>query len=265
MSAATANLRRYWKTAEMEATSGLDSQAFVGDYGLRFLRVVVFLSIWRSIWAGKGVVSGMTLASVLTYTLMAEAASDMLACDTHIDWELWQGQITLRFLRPMGLFRQFTAKMVGRWLPRLCFFSVPLLLVSPLLGVDPLPAAAGAGVLAVLSLALAISVGLALDFLWGALTVSAGRGFYTVTTLRNAVTMLLSGAVIPLALFPWGVGEVLGFLPFASVASAPLCIYTGTGDAAPLLLLQACWSIVLWPLTTWAWRLSRERAVSFGG
>ena len=57
----------------------------------------------------------------------------------------------------------------------------------------------------------------------------------------------------------------LGYLPFASLASGPLRIYTGTGDPALLLGLQAFWLAVLWPLAHLVWTINRERLVSHGG
>ena len=91
------------------------------------------------------------------------------------------------------------------------------------------------------------------------------QNVYAVMQIRSALTALLSGAVIPLALMPWGIGEVLGYLPFASLASAPLRIYTGTGDPAFLIVLQAFWLAVLWPLAHLIWTVNRERLVSHGG
>ena len=38
--------------------------------------------------------------------------------------------------------------------------------------------------------------------------------------------MLMSGALLPLAYYPWGLGEVFAWLPFAAMAWAPLAIYT---------------------------------------
>ncbi|HOG46554.1 MAG TPA: ABC-2 family transporter protein, partial [Anaerolineae bacterium] len=83
--------------------------------------------------------------------------------------------------------------------------------------------------------------------------------------LRSAVTVLLTGAMVPLALLPWGIGDVFSWLPFAAMASAPLRIYTGTGPALALLAMQAAWSLVLWPLAHRLWQANRERLVCYGG
>ncbi len=149
-----------------------DSPLFLLDYLVRFLRVALLLSIWRMILAGKGVVSGMTVGSVLTYTLIAELFAEPLACRTELDTTLWNGSIATRMLQPLGLVAHFASEAFGRWLFSFFAFSLPLMLLAPLFGVDPLPVSAAAGAWFALSLALAISVGLALEFIFGALMVS---------------------------------------------------------------------------------------------
>jgi ABC-2 type transport system permease protein len=258
--------RGYAKTAAMAATSYAgDSPLFLLDYLLRFLRVMVLLALWRTILAGKGVVSGMGTGSVLTYTLVGEAFAGQFAVRSGLDAALWDGTITNRFLRPVGIFRELIAELCGRWCFGLVTFSLPLLLAAPLLGVEPRPAGAPAAALFIASLGLAISVGLALDFVFGTLMVALDVDRWSLEYLRSAVTLLLTGALVPLALLPWGMGSVLSWLPFASMASAPLRIYTGTGDPWSLLALQAGWSLLLWPLARWFWLHSRERVVSYGG
>lgn len=79
------------------------------------------------------------------------------------------------------------------------------------------------------------------------------------------MSILLSGSLLPLALLPWGIGAVFGWLPFASMASAPLRIYTATGNPLSLLALQAFWSVTLWIAARFAWARNRERLVSHGG
>ncbi len=83
--------------------------------------------------------------------------------------------------------------------------------------------------------------------------------------LRAGVSTLLSGALIPLALLPWGIGGIFAWLPFASMASAPLRIYTWTGDPYVLIAAQVGWSLLLWPVARGLWRASRERLTSYGG
>ncbi|MGH2461763.1 MAG: ABC-2 family transporter protein [Chloroflexota bacterium] len=250
----------------------LAATAYVGDspwfplnYLLRLVRVVVMLSIWRLILADRGTVSGMTLASVLTYTLIAEAFGEALECRTELPYALWNGSIGSFFLQPMSLVGQAAARTFGRWIFSFAFFSLPLLLIAPLLGVDPWPVTPVAGGWFLVSLALAVSVGLAIEFIFLALTAALDQTPWGIGALRGALTSVLSGALVPLALMPWGIGAVFAWLPYASMASAPLRIYTGTGDPLILIPLQAVWSVVLWLVADWLWRSSREKLVSYGG
>ncbi|GAB4178620.1 MAG: hypothetical protein Fur005_40930 [Roseiflexaceae bacterium] len=250
----------------MAATGYLgDSLLFLFDYLIRLARVVVLLAIWRMILADREPIDGLSLAMVLTYTLIAEVFAPQLNPETGLDTAFWQGTIVGRLLQPLPIFGLFSAEALGKWLFELCFFSLPLLLLAPLLGVEPWPASIAAGGLFLISLLLGILVGLAIDFIFGALLVILALPLWSMLQIRRAITTLLSGALIPLALLPAGVGAVFGWLPFASIASAPLQIYVGAGEAFELIALQLAWALLLWPVAAWLWRRSRERMIAYGG
>ena len=262
----SATLNKHYKTALMEATGHIgDSPLFLLDYVLRILRVIILMSLWQMILANKGSVDGLTLETVLVYTFLAEVFRQQMECrGSGMEPAIWDGSIANRFLRPAGVFSQFVAQMFGRWFFEFLFFSIPLLLLSPLFGVSILPSSPVALGLFVMSLALAIAVGLAIELIFGAMVVLTST-VYILYQIRDAVTTLLSGALLPLAFYPWGLGEVFGWLPFASMASAPLRIYTETGDPGHLILLQVIWAAVLWPIAHVLWRINREKLVSHGG
>jgi ABC-type uncharacterized transport system permease subunit len=256
---------RQWLVTAWLAGSGAitESPAFLLDYLLRLLRVAVLLSLWRIVLAGAD--SPVPMASVLTYALLAEVFADQLHVRTALSDAFWQGTIAQHFLRPMALVPQFAAQMLGGWLVNLVLFSLPLLLAAPLFGVDAAPASALAGFSFAVSLCLAIVLGLAFDFITAAITVATEQPVWLVFWVRQAIAVVLSGAVVPLALLPWGLGDWLEWLPFASLAWAPLAIYTGMGDAPRLIALQVFWSLALWPVAGWMWRANREKVVGFGG
>jgi ABC-2 type transport system permease protein len=242
-----------------------DSPLFVLEYALRLLRVLVLLSLWRMILEGRPPSGGMPLGAVLTYTLISEVFALQLELRTTLRDAFWEGTLVVRFLRPMGLVRQFSAEMVGRWAIHFALFSLPLLALAPLLGVDPRPATPTAAGLFVVSLILAVTVGLALDVFFGAVTVALEQPVWLVDYVRTAIATLLSGALVPLAYYPWGLGDALSWLPFAAMAWAPLAIFTGAANPATLLASQAVWAVALWPLADWLWRANREKLVAYGG
>jgi ABC-type uncharacterized transport system permease subunit len=144
-------------------------------------------------------------------------------------------------------------------------FSLPLLALSPLLGVDPRPAGWEAGALFLISLCLAVAVSLAIEYLFSGCAVALKMHPYAINSLRAAVWAVFSGAFLPLALLPWGLERVFEWLPFAATASIPLKIYVGSGDPAQMLAAQVLWVGALWPAVVWLWRANRERMVAFGG
>lgn len=259
-------MRKHWKTATMAATAYVgDSPWFPLDYLLRLVRVALLLSIWRLILAGKGSVSGLSLETVLTYTLVSEVFAEVLNCRTELTYALWNGDIATFFLQPMSLVSQAMARAVGRWGFSFVAFSIPLFLVSPLLGANPRPASLATVFFLVPSLAFSVAVGFALEFIYLALMVALDQNPWGISRIRDALTTVFSGALIPLALMPWGIGDVFAWLPYASMASAPLRIYTGTGDAPWLIALQLFWSVILWLVAIWLWRANREKLATYGG
>jgi len=59
---------------------------------------------------------------------------------------------------------------------------------------------------------------------------------------------------------------VLGWLPFATMASAPLSIYTGTAEnVMQVVLLQLGWCVILWLTAMYIWKKNRQKLVIFGG
>lgn len=261
--------RALWRTAAMATAAPLgDGWYFVLDYVISFLRVAVLLSLWRTVLAGRDGEGGMATADVLTYTLIAAVFGHQVAARTHIEHLLWSGDISARLLRPVSLVGQVVAQMAGGWVLGFFCFSVPLFLAAPLLRVDPWPRGSAAAALFPVSLLLGIAVGVGLDFVIGSLMARYGWNTWDVERMRSAVGALLSGAVVPLALLPWGLGSVLEWLPFASMAWAPLRIYTGTGgtqEALTLVALQVFWAVALALLAQRLWQANRQKVVIYGG
>jgi ABC-type uncharacterized transport system permease subunit len=258
---------RQWRaTAWLAATGHVgESRLFLFDYAIRGLRVAVLVSIWIMLVEANPAASPLPLAALLTYAVVAEAFAHAISLESGLANAFWQGSLVGYFLRPAGVVRQFAAESAGRGGVDFLLFSLPLLVVAAAFGVEVRPASVEAAALFVLSLGLSVAVGLAIEFIGGALAMVSDQPIWLIENVRRALTRLLSGALIPLAVLPYGLGDALEWLPFAATAWAPLAIYTGLEGAGRLLALQAGWALILWPLALWLWHRHRERVVSYGG
>lgn len=238
-----------------------------GGYFVQAVQFVMLIFIWKSLEKGGALTEGTSLHQLMTYTLMATIFHQELNIISPATSSLWEGSIIGRFLRPMPVEVSFFAETIGRWwIPNFLFFGLPLWLCSPFLGINPWPAAASNGILALMSLILAASLGFAIDLLFASFAMHLKNGCWAALAVREAIYALLSGEMIPFSLFPKGIGTLFSLLPLGSIAHGPLTIYTGAaGDYMAIVGLQIFWNLILWIAAIHIFRKSKERMISFGG
>lgn len=259
-------VRPYLSTASMGATGDIGEHPLVLlDHAIALLRLSLVVVIWRAILQSDVAPAMPSAGAVLTYLVLAGVLGQQLNARSEVLTAVWDGTVATRLLRPMSAFGDYIAEMIGRWGLRWITFSIPALLLAPLLGVGLAPASADRAAAFAVSLVLSVTVGAAVDFLFSLVVIRWSENMWSFWFARESLMPLISGALIPLPLFPWAIGSVLAWLPFASMVAAPLRIYTGDGNVAHLLLLQAGWAVVLWVVTRAAWMRAAPRMVSFGG
>lgn len=254
---------RYRASAWLAATGASGDGLYSAiRYVIRLLRLLVLLTIWRGVLGNE---DGSELGRVLTYTLVAGAFANQLDARTDLGDAIWDGRIATWFVAPVRVFGLAVANTLGRWAPSLVGYTIPVLALAPLVGVDPRPASIGAAVAFVPSIALAVAIGFSLDLLLVSLMARTGWSLWDMQRLRVTFGTVLSGAVIPLGYLPWGLADWLPWFPLASMASAPLRIWVGDGDPGLLIAGQAAWAMIGWIAALAAWGRQRERLVGYGG
>lgn len=260
-------MKKYVVTAQLSATRAFDGGVLYifSGYILRSIQLIIMLLLWRSL-AGQGAdLGGMSIQQLLLYTMLSSVFKEQFNIVSPIIDSFWDGTLISRYLRPAPVLRQLMAETAGSWAPGLLLYSLPMLMVSSVMGMDLLGALIRNGPLFLVSIGCSISLGFAMEFLFAAMVIHLKNANYTAFVIRQAIVTLLSGALIPFALMPWDLGRLLALLPFGSVASAPLLIIVGADNALYLLGLQILWNLSLWPVAVLAYKSSQERMVSFGG
>lgn len=256
-------MQRYLATTKMT----LRQQGYFGfiellsGYILRFARLLAMVMIWKALFSQGADLDGMTLSQMLVYTVLSIALDPLLNVRTPASSWLHEGTILSQYTRPLGVLGQLCAHTVGTWILPLCLFAAPVLLIAPLFGVRLVPATGWF----FLSLPLAVAQGFAVDFLFTCLLIRMQNIEWAAHSIRNSLTIVFSGSLIPFAVLPWGVGDFLALTPLGTLAGAPLSLFAGLAEPGPILLAQLFWNALLWPIAIFAFRRSREVMVSFGG
>jgi ABC-2 type transport system permease protein len=256
-------MKRYLATAKMclieKSYFGL-AELF-GQYVARAAAMGALLMIWRSLFLQGADMGGMTLNQLYVYTVLSTVLSPMLDVRTPASNWLHDGTMLSMYQRPAPVLGQLVAHTVGGWATHFMLLAAPAFVVAMIAGVDMAPKSAWF----LPSLFLAVAQGFAVDFLFACVMIRTRSLTWPIIGLRDALNAIFTGAVIPFAAFPWGIGKYLALTPFGMLAGAPLSIYSGLERPGTILVAQLFWTLALWPLAIWWFSKSRERMVSYGG
>ena len=256
-------MSKYLKTAEISLRSKTNGgliyifpQALIS---ITYLLPLIFL--WRVIASGENFGNDMTLNQLLTYTYINTLLAELLVVRTFISSWSYEGQLISLYARPLPIFGQIIAQTIGAWLPMLLCFSLPMLLIAPVFGINVTPVT----LWFFPSLLLCVSLGFAIDFIFGCMTIRLRGMAWLSYAIRMAIVSLFSGTVIPFKLLPFGLTTIFEYQPFGSLGGAPLSVFVGTSDPMRTIAIQLIWNIILWPVAVYWFMASRERQVSYGG
>ena len=243
-------MRLYWELARCgfrrtaiyrsAALSGAITNTFFG-----FLRAYTFIALYQT----RAEVGGYTLADVLAFTFITQGMAALIGL-----WSWWSiaetvqtGQVASDLSRPYDYQLAWLAQDYGRALFQLVARSTPPFVVGMLaFGVSlPTDPVIWAAVLPSLILAVAVSFGwrfcLNLTTFWWI----DHRGISNISML---VAVLFSGFLVPIAMWPDGLRQVVYLLPFSAMVAIPIDLFLGKLQGLDLLAalgLQAFWAVAM--------------------
>ena len=212
-----------------------------------YLGVAYYL--WKSIYRYSDTIRGLTFNETFLYVGLGSAIFILLK--TYVDWyisfEIREGSIASYLIKPMDFGLYTLSFSFGSILMNLAAITVPTLIM--LLFVFKVKFTMGPGlILLPLSLFMAFMISFCFDYFIGLL------GFYSesvwgLSTVKEIIVTVFSGALIPLQFFPGAMQKVLLLLPFQAVYHTPLMMATrpnlGWDVFLNMLLVQLVWVVVL--------------------
>ncbi len=243
---------------------------FWAEICMQLFTMLVFVYFWKAIYSnsGQASISGLTLAQTLGYMLLTRILGPSLESRMifNFGYAIREGLIAVELLRPVdyqgrSYIEQFA--MTGMNL----LTKLPLILVAVLffglrLPSDPMVWGAFA-----VSFFLAHAVSFCFDWLFASLA------FYSTETwglgvVREAVSLLFSGALLPLVMLPGWLQAVTNVLPFSKIIYIPVALLSGIlppAEAPVLWLEQALWLVGLLVASRWFFNYSVRKITVQGG
>jgi ABC-2 type transport system permease protein len=197
----------------------------------------------------------IALAQVITYTWLGQGflALSPWSCDPDVALAVRTGVVAYDRLRPVDAYALWYARAAGwmtaRALPRAALMFLVAGIGLPLLGLGEwawaLPPNPEQAALFAVSGTLVVALSSAITMLLN-IAVTATLDDRGVNQLLSPFTVVLSGSLIPLVLYPDWLHRALFLQPFAGVVDIPFRVYSGNlagGAAWAGIGLQAFWTL----------------------
>lgn len=250
------------------ALAGLFTQVVFG-----FIILMTLLAFYRS----STVPSPLGVIQTVAYVWLAQAMLGLMPwnVDPIALQAIRTGDVVQDLLRPVGLYGMWFSRALAWRVVRTALRFVPMVLLAglvfPLVGLEryamPAPASVIAAVLFVVAVVLSALVSTAVTLLMQVVmlwTVSPDG----VLRLVPAMTIVLSGGLVPLPLFPDWVQPFMAVQPLRGLVDTPTRIYSGdlvAAEAWMALGWSAGWIVVLVLVGRWGLERGVRRLVVAGG
>ncbi|MCC6365863.1 MAG: ABC-2 family transporter protein [Bryobacterales bacterium] len=234
-----------------------------------FLSVTVYYFIWKAIFASNPTLGGFRFDQMITYVTVGWIIRSLYF--NNIDWDMatdiQEGKVAMAMLRPVNLPLTYMGRALGEAAFRTLLLSLPTSIVLALIfPINPPKDAAHLGAF-LLSLAGSVLLVTSINFIIGccALELTSIQG---LLRFKFWMQELLSGLLVPLALFPAPLRKISALLPFEHIGYTPMMIYLGKiewRDIGFTLALELLWILSLLWFANWFWlRLSRRITIHGG-
>lgn len=187
------------------------------------LYIFIFVSVWRTLFAGK-IHNGLTAETMTSYAILATIIkATFTKTDSYLASKIRTGEIAVELMKPYSLALIYLSDLIGNTLYQIFSRGIPLLFFSMFIfhvdfSID------GERIVKFLPLYLFSFV---LYYLLS-LFLSSFSFFFVETfsfwILYFALVTLLSGAIIPLDLFPESIRYLITYTPFPYLYYFPTMI-----------------------------------------
>ena len=241
------------------ALAGFGTQLFWG-----LIRMMIFVAFYENATSGTPI----RLDQVIAYVWLGQAflAMCFIGTDRDVQALIRSGNVAYELLRPADLYAFWFSRALALRAAPTVLRAVPMLVLATAVGwirwpAAPSVAAWAAAMVGALLLSSAITAFSTITLFW----TIAGQG---VSRLVLALSLIASGMIVPLPLFPDWLQPVLAAQPFRGLCDLPYRLFTGHIPASELPMVlanQLGWTVALVLAGRWLMSRAVGRLVVQGG
>ena len=213
-------------------------------------RILFAYLLWRVIFADKEMIAGFTFHGMLSYYIVNSFLTQLemsSGISEEISTRIRNGTFTKYIVIPVNVEGYFTAMEIGVVAFYLFFDFVAAIVWIFLFGIEfVFVQEVGIILCVVIMVLLGMFFMVQLNYFLGLLTLRFEEiGIFLM--IKNNLLALVTGSIIPLALLPEGIVEMMKLLPFYYVTYLPSMLLTGRcqDEAIRGIIVIACWCMIM--------------------
>lgn len=265
---------RFWKRYHGFAKCSMEMRmayrmGFFFNWLSSLVGLLVSIFLWKTLFQAQSIVQGYDWNQMILYALIVAFLNATLSMGTEMNMsqKILDGSIASDLTKPVDIqhmsFFQAIGESVVEGVISLAVVFVLAVVLTDLTGyLRPSKL-----LLFTVSLLLAFLLKFCLAYLGGLLCFFTSNGF-GVVYLRQVITDVFSGAMLPLSFYPLWFQKVSSVLPFQASVYLPTQIFLGRVEGKELavtLLLQTFWVVVLWIGAKFCFQLAVKKITIQGG
>lgn len=225
--------------------------------------------IWSALFSSGSLKNpSLNKTDTLRYIVVSTIVSTVIECNVieKINAQIQSGNIATELIRPIGFKRMLLSRHLGDTAIKIICYMIPLIVLVKasvslqLLCIEQI----GIGMISIiLAYCIQFLYSLAIGLLAFWLIVT-----WPINMFFGAIYKLLSGAWIPVTMFPETLYRISLFLPFRAIYAIPVSILTGSMTMNEIwhsIGIQMIWLIILYILVQFIWYVGRNKLVVQGG
>ncbi len=231
--------------------------------------ILVSVFLWKVLFEEQSTIQGYDWNQMILYALIVALLNATLSFGTEMDLAagILDGSIASDLTKPvdfqvMSFFRALGQSVVEAGISVILTVLLAVVLTDVSGYLKPFSL-----LLFIVSMLLAFLLKFCLAYLGGLMCFYTSNG-YGVVYLRQVITDVFSGALLPLSFFPAWFQRLAGFLPFQASVYLPTQIFLGRIEgvgAVQILAQQAIWVIVMWTISSVFFRFALRKVTIQGG